>query len=189
MENNEFDTEIKRFFHIACEAIREEDQFLRQKMRHAEAAFGFYSDYHHGVSALFETTLVHLVVRKLLAADFPMAARWEDAYPGTLRRVDLVLQDRHERKAAIEFKFWKTDDASDLLADKAKLATLPGAAYRRLLFAVWREPENEQANLRWLESEKRFKCIACETFPTHFRGRGRDDWTCVMALLEPSFED
>lgn len=180
----DFRDEIARFFELAHSAICSEDQFLARTMEAAERDHGFYRDYHHGISALFETTLVHLVVHRLLADDFPMQARWEDAYPGSGRRVDLVLEAPDRRKVAIEFKFWRMDDASDLVRDVEKLALLPADYVRRLLFAIWREPEPTDVNLRWLETEKGFKVIGTKRFPTHFRSPKGTTASCMMALLE-----
>lgn len=180
-------TEIEQFFKLACDAIRSENEFLSEKLLQGEQEHGFYRDYHHGISALVEATLVFLVVRKLLAADFPMEVRWEDASPGGQQGVDLVLADKDRNMVAIEFKFWKMDDASDLLADSRRLASLSPSKYvRRLVFAIWREAEAPTASLRWLD-EQGLKAIAHDTFSTHFRSaRGRTDWICTLALLEPN---
>jgi hypothetical protein len=152
-------------------------------MGKAENERGFYSDYHHGISMLFETTLVYVVVRKLLERNFPMEARWEDGYPSSRQLVDLVLADQGEKRIAIECKFWKTDDARDLKADAAKLAGAPDSCVR-LLLTIWREPDDPEVNLKWL-GENGFKPLHHRTFKTHFRGRrGKDSWTGVIALLE-----
>jgi hypothetical protein len=98
-----------------------------------------------------------------------------------------VLADKDRNLVAIEFKFWKMDDASDLLADSRRLVSLSPSKYvRRFVFAIWREAEGPTARLRWLE-EQGMKAIAHETFSTHFRGAcGRTDWICTLALLEPN---
>lgn len=187
----ELQAEIDEFFKLACSALEDEDDFLSSRMDaanrnhrfHEDHDQGFYEDYHRGVEILFETTLVYLVVRRLLGSSFPMEARWEDAYPGGRKQVDLVLRDQANRRVAIEFKKWTIDPATPLFEDARKLDGLE--ADRRILFVITREATGADPKdiPEGVEAEG-FRVLRHHRFPTRFRAAkdGRHTW--LLMLLE-----
>lgn len=174
------------FFSAAASALQREDRELRQALQRRVQESGTHSDYHQGISILFETTLVYLIFRELLDTKFPLEARWEDPYPGSSKAADLVLVDRaSRRKAVVEVKLWKQARAEDLDADFMKMAALPSDYIHRLVLAVWWDNEDGDANLLWLQNKPGYRLLDSFRFDTYRRdGAALVKKTAVLALLD-----
>jgi len=183
---------IDAFFSIAAEAVRSENKFLAEHLAACDRD-GFYCDYHQGVQFLFETTLVYLIFRGLLAADFvrrqQCEARWEESYPHSVeKKVDLLLRPRGSLPADyIECKIWKHEYAEDLKADIYKMSELP-PEHRRFLLTLWWESGDGADNLQWLTNNLNVKVAHYRCFPTGWRNRHKqiESRNSVLALLELS---
>ncbi len=181
---------IDTFFSVAADALVSEDKFLAQRLAEGEAA-GFYSDYPQGISFLFETTLIYLIFRELLARDFPRRehceVRWEEPYPDSVaKKADLLLKPSPPQpEAFVECKIWKKERGEDLKGDVDKMRGLPSES-RRFLLVLWSELSDGIANLEWLENELPGKIVGSRRFPTKCRNRDRKIETrnALLGLLE-----
>jgi len=180
---------IDAFFTTATEALRSENEFLAEHLAACEPE-GFYGDYHQGIQFLFETTLVYLIFRGLLATGFVRQqhceVRWEEPYPNSVeKKVDLLLRPRDLPPAYIECKIWKHEYAEDLKADIYKMSVLPNDS-RRFLLALWWEDRERRDNLEWLMQNLSVKVAGQIRFQIGWRNRLKHIETrdCVLALLE-----
>jgi hypothetical protein len=171
------DSHIDKFFEIATDALKKEDVFLAERLAFCETA-GFYRDYHQGISFLFETTLIYLIFRELLANDFPRRenceVRWEDPYPNNAsKKVDLLLKPSSPLpEAFVEAKIWRKEFGEDLKSDIDKMKELPTES-RRFMLVFWWDPTDGNTNLKWLKSELPVKTIHSNLFHTKMRGRDK----------------
>ena len=151
---------------------------------------GFYHDYHQGIQFLFETTLVYLIFRELLATDFvrkqQCEVRWEESYDDNIaKKADLVLKHRSLPSAYIECKIWRHEYAEDLKADIRKMTVLPPES-RRFLLVLWVDQRTPEANVEWLERNLGVSAVRHCCFQTRTRNRFKEIETrnLVLALLE-----
>lgn len=165
---------MRRFFAITLEALEEENRFLMNNF----SKTNLYDKWHHGLSFLFETTLVYLVFRKLLEKDFPFEVIWEDSYTqmhSLKSDLTIVHSEALKDKIYIEFKIWRKETAEDIEADLIKLSPLIKKGERCFEFVLWRARKGEEeTHLNYLENQKIFKdqlylnTIECKHFDTKF---------------------
>lgn len=185
---------MQRFFTIAFEALDEENKFLKNNL----SKTNLYDKWHHGLSFLFETTLVYLIFRKLLEKNFPYEVIWEDSYTHVRSlKADLALE-HSEGKIYIEFKIWNKENAEDIETDLVKLYPLIKQGNRCFEFIVWRANKGEEEiHLNYLINESRFNYglqlqkFECNHFETGFidKQKKQTPMTYMVALFEVSIRE
>lgn len=93
---------IDKFFLTAKSALEQENNLLEKYFSLCKEDLGLYKNRHHGFWILFETTMAYLTYRELLKKDFPLEVEWEEPYPKSQKKADLMLkQEEHEPKFRI----------------------------------------------------------------------------------------
>lgn len=146
------DDHLSAFVSLAAGALAREDALLRGYLDSAAEEFGFYNDWPHGMTVLYERVLVYLIVRELIGSRFPLQIGWEQSYPGSPdRHADLAINVNGKMQACIECKVWLREDGGDIKGDLDKMAALPSDVRRFILVVLWNDrPEQIEDNVQWL---------------------------------------
>ncbi len=174
-----FEQHLKEFVEFSTSALQTEDEFLRKAFSQYVNT-QHYGDWPHGITILFETTLVYFIFRELLSRKFPLEVLWEHEYPSNRSlKADLALRDIRggmlKEQAFLEFKIWKSDTTEEISTDIKKLKDNLGdykeAPTQAFVFIFWWEPEqNEEDNLKWLENELGIDLFKSSSFRTKWKG-------------------
>ena len=105
-----------------------------------------------GVSCLFETTYVYIIIKQLLKNKFPLLLSWEHPYSNnSYLKADLaVLNVDKSVDSFIEFKIWKTEEGREIKADIEKIKKATGEI-NKYLVAIEYNSENVVDNAKYLE--------------------------------------
>jgi hypothetical protein len=204
------DSHMDQFFSAATDALKGENNLLEQYFSNCERDLRLYRKNHHGITILFETTMVYFVFRELLKRQFPYEVGWEKRYPKSQSTADLVLVRKRDEEdegsvreqdkadeAYIEFKVgkiknWKKQEAKGIKSDLTKMNTFAKES-RRFVFAIWYSKEDGLEDLNWLKEVCKGVCTLqqikpghYERFPTMFRSKHGEleEWQVHLALLE-----
>ena len=111
----------KIFFKSIVEAIVKEEEQLNELFNSNNILYQEILP--TGVSCLFETTYVYLIIKQLLKNRFPLLLSWEHPYNNnSSSKVDLALLDIDKSvDSFIEFKIWKSEDGSEIKLDIKKI--------------------------------------------------------------------
>lgn len=150
--NEKLDGQLSALVSIAAGALAKEDALLRGYLDACTEEFGFYKDWSHGVTLLYERVLVYLMVRELIGSRFPLHIGWEQSYQGIPdRHADLCINVDGKMRACIECKVWLREDAGEIKADLDKMAVLSSDVRRLILIVFWNESEQQiWDNVKWL---------------------------------------
>ncbi|KGN01746.1 hypothetical protein Z969_07895 [Clostridium novyi A str. 4570] len=124
---------IDKFFNIACEAIKNEEEELNNLFNLNEE---YYKTNHHGVCNLYETTFVYVIFKELLKQQYPYTVYWEYPYPSNSKlHCDIGLLNKYgELDSLIEFKIWIKNDDKDIKKDILKLQSEKGC--KKYIFII-----------------------------------------------------
>lgn len=175
------DTHLSLLVSSAAAALAKEDALLRGYLDACTEAYGFYKDWPHGVTALYEQLLVYVIVRELLGTRFPFEIGWEHPYPGAPRtKADLFIKVNGQMRGCIESKVWFTEHATEIKSDLDKMAILPPDVRRFVLVFFWNETLQQiQDNVEWLRST-----LGLRPFPRR-RARSERRHCCTASPRTP----
>lgn len=150
--NQTLDAHLSAFVSLAAGALAREDALLRGYLDAGTEEFGFYKDWPHGVTSLYERVLVYLIARELIGSRFPLQIGWEQPYPGMPdRHADLSIKVNGEMRACIECKVWLREDGGEIKGDLDKMTALPPGVRRFVLVLFWNDSQEQiRENVEWL---------------------------------------
>lgn len=154
------------FFRSMCQALIAEDRQLRSLF---DANGLRYTQQHNGIGCLYETTMVYVVLKRLLSEQFPLKVSWEHPYPGqpTLHSDLALLDDNNNLDSLVEFKIWLSEDGSEVRSDVLKLKNCEfgGEKYLSIVELFGRDIES---NAQWLiQQNPEAELVAKELFDTY----------------------
>ena len=153
------------FFRSMCQALIAEDQQLRSLF---DANAPKYTQQHKGIGCLYETTMVYVVLKRLLSEKFPLTVSWEHPYPGhpTLHS-DLAFLDDNHLDSLVEFKIWLSEDGNEIRSDVLKLKNC-GFGGGKYLSIVELFGGDIESNAQWLmQQNPEAELVAKELFGTY----------------------
>ena len=106
----------KSFFNSFYNGLKNEDELLRNLcVQNAPR----YDSQHNGISFLYETTMVYIVLKQLMKDKFPLTVDWEHPYPcnGALKAVIGLLDTKRRLDSLVEFKIWTSEDGKEVSHD------------------------------------------------------------------------
>lgn len=108
-----------KFFESFYNGLKNEDELLRSL---CEQNFPRYNNQHNGISFLYETTMVYIVLKQLMKDQFPLTASWEHSYPNKRsKKADIGLLDENGQvDSLVEFKIWTSEDGKEVTHDVDK---------------------------------------------------------------------
>lgn len=111
----------KLFFKSVVQAVVNEEEELNNLFAINSEKYKTLLPY--GVSCLFETTYVYIIIKQLLNNKFPLLVSWEHPYPSNNNlKADLaLLDDKNSINSFVEFKIWESEDAKEIKSDIDKL--------------------------------------------------------------------
>ena len=109
------------FFKSVVQAVVNEEEELNNLFANNSEKYKTLLPY--GVSCLFETTYVYIIIKQLLKNKFPLLASWEHPYPSnnSLKADLALLNDKNDISSFVEFKIWESEDAKEIKSDIDKL--------------------------------------------------------------------
>lgn len=109
------------FFKSVVQAVVSEEEELNNLFVNNSEKYKTFLPY--GVSCLFETTYVYIIIKQLLKNKFPLLSSWEHPYPSNNNlKADLaLLNDKNDINSFVEFKIWESEDAQEIKSDIDKL--------------------------------------------------------------------
>ena len=148
------------FFKLLIEAIVQEENELNKLFDNNNEKYQNFLPY--GVSCLFETTYVYIIIKQLLRNKFPLFISWEHPYSNdTSKKADLALLDdvapNEIINSFIEFKIWKSEDGKEIKEDIEKLKQINGID--KYIVAIEYNSENFIGNVEFLEKTCGLKII------------------------------
>lgn len=185
------DTQLSALVSSAAAAVAKEDALLRGYLDACTEEFGFYKEWPHGVTCLYEQSLVYVIIRELLGSRFPYEVGWEQPYPGAPGvRADLCIKVDGQMRACIECKVWLREDAAEIKHDLDKMTVLPPDVRRFVLVLFWNETLQQiRDNVEWLCSTFGLKPVPPSpcTFRTKVLHHGQPaDAIAALAVFEHS---
>jgi hypothetical protein len=146
---------IADFFTVVVDAVRGEDTQLRILLKDRLG----YTDYAPGIETAFETGVVYVIFKALLASPFAQkwTVHWEHRVRGSREHTDLVYQRHHfgGSAAGIEVKWWSKGGAG-VLSDCRKLMRNPALTSRGVLVLhVWLASPKHMTLKRLLERARK----------------------------------
>lgn len=111
----------KLFFKSVVQAVVSEEEELNNFFANNSEKYKTLLPY--GVSCLFETTYVYIIIKQLLRNKFPLLASWEHPYPSnnSLKADLALLNDKNDINSFVEFKIWESEEAQEIKLDIDKL--------------------------------------------------------------------
>ena len=109
----------KSFFDSFYNGLKNEDEILR---RLCEQNAPRYDGQHNGISFLYETTMVYVVLKQLMKDEFPLTVDWEHPYPcNSALKADIGLLDAEKQvDSLVEFKIWTSEYGKEVKHDVDK---------------------------------------------------------------------
>lgn len=109
----------KSFFDSFYNGLKNEDELLR---RLCEQNAPRYDNQHNGISFLYETTMVYVVLKQLMKDEFPFTVDWEYPYPcNNALKADIGLLDAEKQvDSLVEFKIWTSEHGKEVKHDVDK---------------------------------------------------------------------
>ena len=108
-----------KFFESFYNGLKSEDELLKNL---CEQNFPRYAKQHNGISFLYETTMVYVVLKQLMKDKFPLTVSWEHPYPhnGALKADIGLLDENGQVDSLVEFKIWTSEDGKEVTHDVDK---------------------------------------------------------------------
>lgn len=108
-----------KFFESFYDALKSEDELLRSL---CEQNTPRYENQHNGISFLYETTMVYVVLKQLMKDRFPLTVSWEHSYPHKKSlKADIGLLDANGQvDSLVEFKIWTSENGKEVRHDVIK---------------------------------------------------------------------
>lgn len=109
----------RMFFDSFYRGLKKEDELLRIL---CEKNGVLYKYQHNGISFLYETTMVYVVLKQLMEDRFPLTADWECPYTcNPSLKADLgMLNEVRQVDSLVEFKIWTSEDGCEVRHDVEK---------------------------------------------------------------------
>lgn len=154
-DDRNLDARLSVLVTLAGSAVAKEDALLRGFLDACTEEYGFYENWPHGVTCLYEQPLVYVILRELLGSRFPYEIGWEQPYPGASQQhADLCIKVDGQMRACIECKWWLREDGGEIKQDLDKMSALPSEVRRFVLVAFWNDTLQQiHDNVNWLREK------------------------------------
>lgn len=148
----------KLFFKSVVQAVVNEEEELNNLFANNSEKYKTLLPY--GVSCLFETTYVYIIIKQLLKNKFPLFASWEHPYPSnnSLKADLALLNDKNDIISFVKFKIWESKDAQEIKSDIDKLKQETEVSDKYIV-AIEYNSEHIDENRKFLKEELKLDVI------------------------------